>query len=131
MSKDIWHTSNEKPEQLRYYLEEYDKFSDGIGYLVNKRYGVGDTIDDLTTKRWCYVDDLLALETENKDLSDKIGKLETELHRTRKALDYCINELDTIRQKDLRTAVTYPKKISEYCTHVIDHAREIQKGKKQ
>ena len=74
---DIWHTSNEKPEQLRYYLEEYDKFSNEVGYLVNKRYGVGNTIDDLTTKRWCYVDDLLALETE--------------LERTRKALEIAVD----------------------------------------
>ena len=79
MSKDIWHTSKEKPEQLRYYLEEYDKFSDGIGYLVNKRYGVVDTIDDLTTKRWCYLDDLLALETD--------------LDRTRKALEIIKKEM--------------------------------------
>ena len=89
--KSIWHTSNEKPEQLRYYLEEYDKFSDGIGYLVNKRYGVVNTIDDLTTKRWCYVDDLLALETENKDLSDKIGKLKYKLDIAVDALIYLGN----------------------------------------
>ena len=46
-----------------------------------------------TVKRWCYLDDLLALETENKDLSDKIGKQETELDRTRKALDVAVDAL--------------------------------------
>lgn len=33
-------------------------------------------------------------ELENKDLSDKIGKLETELERTRKALDVAVDELE-------------------------------------
>lgn len=74
----IWHTANEKPEQSKYYLEEYEKFSDEIGYLTNKRYGNVNTIDDLTTKRWCYLDDLLALETE--------------LERTRKVLDIIAKE---------------------------------------
>lgn len=83
MSKDIWHTSKEKPEQFRYYLEEYDRFSNGIGYLINKRYGGGNTIDDLTTKRWCYVDELLALETE--------------LDRTRKALDVAVDKLKGVK----------------------------------
>lgn len=99
MSKDIWHTSNEKPDQSRYYIEEYDRFSDEIGYLINKRYGVVNTIDDLTTKRWCYLDDLMALETENKDLSDKIGKLETELDRTRKALEIAVDALKSAKTR--------------------------------
>ena len=37
--------------------------------------------------------ELLALETENKDLSDKIGKLELELERTRKALEIIKKEM--------------------------------------
>ena len=89
MSKSIWHTADERPKEERYYLEEYKKFSYEIGYLVNKQYGNVNTIDDLTTKKWCYLDDLLALETE--------------LERTRKALDVLlltINRLENQNYKD-------------------------------
>ena len=79
MSKSIWHTADEIPEVSRYYLEEYEKSSKEIGYLINKRYGNINTIDDLTTKRWCYLDDLLSFETE--------------LKRTRKALNVAVDAM--------------------------------------
>ena len=39
---------------------------------------------------------MLALETDNKDLSDFIGKLKTELERTRKALDVALDWLGQV-----------------------------------
>lgn len=104
MNKNIWHTSNEKPKQLRYYLEEYNKFSDRVGYLVNMRYGVWNTIDDLTTKRWCYLDDLLALEPE--------------LDRTRRALDDARNGLEYIFGYE-----GVPKYVVKHIRQVLDQIK--------
>lgn len=50
-------------------------------------------IKDSDIKLW---QELIRTETENKDLSDKIGKLETELEKTRKALDYCIERFKSL-----------------------------------
>ena len=70
MSKSIWHRYDEAPKHQDIIITD-------TGY-------------------WAYRADLLALETENKDLSDKIGKLETELEQSenccsaweKQALDY-------------------------------------------
>lgn len=111
MSKDIWHNADETPKAERYFIEHYKVV---VGDKVYWKYGLFKGVSnydypfDQDTARWCYLDDLLALETENKDLSDKIGKLETELDRTRKALDvaneklrHCVNitveELDELK----------------------------------
>ena len=61
MSKSIWHRYDEAPKHQDIIMTD--------------------------TGCWAYRADLLALETENKHLSDKIGQLETDLERTRKALD--------------------------------------------
>lgn len=69
MTKDIWHRYDEAPKHQDIIMTD--------------------------TGCWAYRADLFALDTENKDLSDKIGKLETELERTRKALDVAIDALET------------------------------------
>lgn len=89
MSKDIWHTTDEAPkpyEDIAFYVDGYLYFA---SYQPQyNQYGIfgADKVE-----KWCYVKELssyiLALETGNKDLSDKIGKLKTELDRTRKALE--------------------------------------------
>lgn len=90
MNKDIWHTADKIPDFDKSYVELSRSLQ---GDLVYSTWGHPNYITPNTIK-WCYMDDLLALETENKDLSDKIGKLETELERTRKALDVAIDALN-------------------------------------
>lgn len=103
-NKSIWHTEDEKPNDgfgmVVYYSKEYDEEL-LVGYY-NTEYEDFRPLDEYyceekTVKKWCYLNDLLALETENKDLSDKIGKLETELERTRKALDVAVDALKGIK----------------------------------
>lgn len=76
MSKNIWHTAAETPKAERYFIEHYKVV---VGDKVYWKYGLFKGVSDYDypfdqdTARWCYLDDLLALETE--------------LDRTRKALD--------------------------------------------
>ncbi len=107
MSKDIWHTADEKPESFKTFVFRTDKGStcsdmisansDWNPILLPEFYSMDDFDKAERIIKWCYLDDLLALETENKDLSDKIGKLETELEKTRKALDVAVGALDSGR----------------------------------
>lgn len=101
MSKDIWHKLPEQPENGRDVIEKWHHLGIHYTHFVAKN-GIAE--DNPFTDAWCYLDDLLALETENKDLSDKIGKLETELDRTRKALDVAVDALKEI--KDGKTPVS-------------------------
>jgi phage-related minor tail protein len=96
MSKDIWHTADEIPDFDKSYVELSRSLQ---GDLVYSTWGHPNYITPNTIK-WCYMDDLLALETENKDLSDKIRKLETDLERTRKALDVALDALKEITNND-------------------------------
>ena len=93
MSKDIWHKLPEQPENGRDVIEKWHHLGIHYTHFVAKN-GIAE--DNPFTDAWCYLDDLLALETGNKDLSDKIGKLEAELDRTRKALDVAVDALKNI-----------------------------------
>lgn len=73
--KSIWHTAEEIPDFDKSYVELSRSLQ---GDLVYSTWGHPNYITPNTIK-WCYIDDLLALETENKDLSDKVRKLETKL----------------------------------------------------
>lgn len=64
--------------------------------ILPEFYSLGDIDNAERIEQYAYLDDLLALETENKDLSDKIGKLETELEHTRKALEMTDTDLAII-----------------------------------
>ena len=92
MNKSIWHTGKEIPDEDRYIVvKNYaGLYSAGSEFEYN--------IDHV--EKWAYFDDLLALETENKDLSDKIGKLETKLERTRKALEIAKDALNEYEDRD-------------------------------
>ena len=90
MSKDIWHTKDEIPRQeSRVVWKSGNVVCGGRFDTYYKCFcgPVSQFVDLKRVSRWAYIDDLIALETENKDLSDKIGKLEAELDRTRKALE--------------------------------------------
>ena len=90
MSKLIWHTKDEIPRQESRVVWKSGNVVCGGRFDTYYKCFCGPAsqfVDLKRVSRWAYIDDLLALETGNKDLSDKIGKLETELERTRKALD--------------------------------------------
>ena len=97
MSKNIWHKADIAPDPYRSFVINTDKRNIYTGIITNPTewnpmilpefYSIGDIDKAERAIRYAYLDDLIALETENKDLSDKIGKLEAELDRTRKALE--------------------------------------------
>lgn len=66
MSKNIWHTADKTPEEDRVIVVKSKRTGE---YLVGSEFEF--ILDNFT--KWAYFDDLLALETE--------------LERTRKALD--------------------------------------------
>ena len=104
MSKNIWHKADIAPDPYRSFVINTDKRNIYTGIITNPTewnpmilpefYSIGDIDKAERAIRYAYLDDLIALETENKDLSDKIGKLEAELDRTRKTLDVAVDELE-------------------------------------
>ena len=99
MSKFIWHTKDEIPRQESRVVWKSGNVICGGRFDTHYKCFCGPAsqfVDLKTVSRWAYIDDLLALETGNKDLSDKIGKLETELERTRKALDVALDWLEQV-----------------------------------
>lgn len=97
MSKDIWHTPPEQPDPFKSWnvLVVYEA-NDRKEMMYSTQFL--HATDGMYINRWCYLDDLMALETENINLSDKIGKLESELDRTRKALEIALDAIN--RTKD-------------------------------
>lgn len=103
MSKSIWHTADIRPEPEKMFVYKTDKRNTATSMLFENSgwnpillpefYNMDDFDKAERITKWAYLDDLLALETENKDLSDKIGKLGTELERTRKALDVAVDAI--------------------------------------
>ena len=77
MSKSIWHTPDEIPEEDRVIVVKSKRTGE---YLVGSEFEF--VLDNFT--KWAYFDDLLALETE--------------LERTRKALDVAVDALKTVRR---------------------------------
>lgn len=118
MSKDIWHTADITPDPYRSFVINTDKRNIYTGIITNPTewnpmilpefYGIDDIDKAERAIRYAYLDDLIALETENKDLSDKIGKLEAELDRTRKALDVAVNALNKIANTDIKVIEKEP-----------------------
>lgn len=76
MSENIWHTADEIPDFNKSYVELSRSVQ---GDLVYSTWGHPNYITKNTIK-WCYMDDLLALETK--------------LERTRKALDIAVDALN-------------------------------------
>lgn len=98
MSKDIWHSALEIPlfDDTVVFIDDLNNWHTGYTQRDNDSitdHDSGEIYTEENVLRWAYIKDLLALETENKDLSDKIGKLETELEKTRKALVVAVDAL--------------------------------------
>lgn len=74
--KSIWHKLPEQPENGRDVIEKWHHLGIHYTHFVAKN-GIAE--DNPFTDAWCYLDDLLELETE--------------LERTRKALDAAINAM--------------------------------------
>ena len=93
MSKDIWHTKDEIPRQESRVVWKSGNVICGGRFDTHYKCFCGPAsqfVDLKTVSRWAYIDDLLALETE--------------LERTRKALDVatkCINWVIDTFQKGL------------------------------
>ena len=110
MSKNIWHKADIAPDPYRSFVINTDKRNIYTGIITNPTewnpmilpefYSIGDIDKAERAIRYAYLDDLIALETENKDLSDKIGKLEAELDRTRKALGVAKDALNEYEDRD-------------------------------
>ena len=123
MSKDIWHKADIAPDPYRSFVINTDKRNIYTGIITNPTewnpmilpefYSIGDIDKAERAIRYAYLDDLLALETENKDLSDKIGKLETELDRTRKALAVAVRAIETIKYSKKSDAINLRHKANK------------------
>lgn len=79
MSKDIWHTTDITPEEDRVIVVKSKRTGE---YLVGSEFEF--ILDNFT--KWAYFDDLLALETE--------------LDRTRKALEIAKDALNEYEDRD-------------------------------
>jgi len=80
MSKDIWHKLPEQPENGKDVIERWHHLGIHYTHFVAKN-GIAE--DNPFTDAWCYLDDLLALETE--------------LDRTRKALGVSVDMLKIMK----------------------------------
>lgn len=93
-NKSIWHTADITPDPYRSFVINTDKRNIYTGIITNPTewnpmilpefYSIADIDKAERTIKWCYLDDLLALETE--------------LERTRKALEIAVDALDVISQ---------------------------------
>ena len=141
MSKDIWHTKDEIPRQESRVLWKSGNVVCGGRFDTYYKCFCGPAsqfVDLKRVSRWAYIDDLLALETGNKDLSDKIGKLKTELERTRKALDYAIGVIQTVAKMSDKLSREYGETLVEqldniqaYCWqegYVLTHEEDLKKA---
>ena len=123
MSKNIWHKADIAPDPYRSFVINTDKRNIYTGIITNPTewnpmilpefYSIDDIDKAERAIRYAYLDDLLALETENKDLSDKIGKLETELDRTRKALAVAVRAIETIKYSKKSDAINLRHKANK------------------
>lgn len=100
MSKDIWHTTDEIPEEDRVIVVKSKRTGE---YLVGSEFEF--ILENFT--KWAYFDDLLALETELEqsktcctewekqalDYKAENIALSGDLERTRKALDVAVDAL--------------------------------------
>jgi len=89
MSKDIWHIADVKPKSLKTFVYKTDKGHIGTSMLVidsgwtpvllPEFYSMDDFDKAERITKWCYLDDLLAAESD--------------LEHTRKALDVAVGQL--------------------------------------
>lgn len=103
MSKDIWHTVDETPEEDRVIVVKSKRTGE---YLVGSEFEF--ILENFT--KWAYFDDLLALETE--------------LELTRKALDKALHYLDA----EYHAYIMVHKKEPELIAKVLAEIKTIIKG---
>lgn len=104
MSKDIWHTKKEKPMEDKTVFAQHKSFRDGcIECFMWEKQEFTDAIrKDVIA--WTYLDDLLALETD--------------LERTRKALDGAKNAIESAKDHNVVNCVTRGKDLSTDDVHI-------------
>lgn len=105
MSKDIWHTPPEQPDPFksRNVLVVYEA-NDRKEMMYSTQFI--HATDGMYVNRWCYLDDLLALETE--------------LERTRKALELAITGLKNCKTRDHIGAVC---RTPEYVDKILEQIK--------
>jgi hypothetical protein len=103
MSKDIWHTADITPDPCRILICKTNKGQNYTAIIPSTQewntmilpefYSLGDIDNAERIEQYAYLDDLLALETE--------------LNRTRKALDVAVKGLKHMRGTCLSYAADY------------------------
>ena len=90
MSKDIWHSAQEIPlfDDTVVFIDDLNNWH--TGYTQRDNDGItdhdsGEIYTEENVLRWAYIKDLLALETE--------------LERTRKALDVAVDAMKLLKEK--------------------------------
>ena len=73
---DIWHNPPQTPDVFKSHpiIVVYEA-GDQIEQMDSKEYS--DLVGERYVNRWCYVDDLLALETENQRLQEKLNETQS------------------------------------------------------
>ena len=112
MSKSIWHKLPEQPENGRDVLEKWHHLGTHYTHFVSKN-GIAE--DNPFTDAWCYLDDLLALETE--------------LERTRKTLDVAVDALKELRPTEKKGCYLVPTVFTTQ--RIIDEALDKIKALEQ
>ena len=109
MSKDIWHITNQDENTTD--VPEEESFVVLIGNWTSCLWYGGETPEPIfwkNVKRWCYLDDLLALETK--------------LERTRKALGIAVDALKELRPTEKKSCYLVPTVFTTQ--RIIDEALE-------
>lgn len=119
MSKDIWHTADIAPDPYRSFVINTDKRNIYTGIITNPTewnpmilpefYSIGDIDKAERAIRYAYLDDLLALETE--------------LERTRKALELAITGLKNCKTRDHIGAIC---RTPEYVDKVLEQITALE-----
>ena len=109
MSKDIWHSALEIPvfDDTVVFIDDLNNWH--TGYTQRDNDGItdhdsGEIYTEENVLRWAYIKDLLALETE--------------LERTRKALDVAKNGLEYIFGYE-----GVPKYVAKHVRQVLDQIK--------
>lgn len=108
----IWHTKRKKPKENKTIFAQHKSFLRGVDWFIWEPQEFTDaTRADVIA--WCYLDDLLALETE--------------LERTRKALDKAKNGLKEL--KDIIACppdIPYETGVSMYADGVLQEITTVE-----
>lgn len=114
MSKDIWHTADITPEPCRILICKTNKGQNYTAIIPSPQewntmilpefYNLGDIDNAERIEQYAYLDDLLALETE--------------LERTRKALDVAINAIESAKDHNVVNCVARGKETSTDDVHI-------------